>query len=292
MWYTALGHTPASYSEGNFRQHVLGGLETVTGAEASDCGEPRQATPTANDFEMVTIDDDTESPMELTVADDGRVFYVERITGEINVYNPANGQVTTAATIPVSSVQENGLMGIQLAPDFNTTNQLYVTYTPITPNNHVARVALHGRGEQHDRPELGADHLPVGGAAQRVLPLRRLARLRPQRRPLHLHRRQHQPVRLGRLHADRRAARPRVLGCAAHVGQLEQPQRQGPAHPSAPGRDRRAGGRHDLLDPERQHVRPGHAADAARDLRDGLPQPVPDHHRSAHGLGARRQLRT
>ena len=41
--------------------------------------------------------------MELAVADDGRVFYVERITGEINVYNPVNGQVTTALTLPVSS---------------------------------------------------------------------------------------------------------------------------------------------------------------------------------------------
>ena len=75
--------------------------------------------------------------MELTVANDGRVFYVERITGELNVYNPVNGQVTTAITIPVSSVQENGLMGIQLAPDFDTSNQLYVTYTPPTPNNQT-----------------------------------------------------------------------------------------------------------------------------------------------------------
>ncbi len=75
--------------------------------------------------------------MELTVANDGRVFYVERITGEVNVYNPVNGQVTTAITIPVDSVQENGLMGIQLAPDFDTSNQLYVTYTPPTPNNQT-----------------------------------------------------------------------------------------------------------------------------------------------------------
>ncbi len=139
VWYTGMGHTEDSFgtAAGNLRSHILGGLQTVTGAEASDCGEPRQAPPTSDDFELVTIDDDTESPMELTVANDGRVFYVERITGEINVYNPANGQVTTAATIPVSSVQENGLMGIQLAPDFDTSNHLYVTYTPLTPNNQT-----------------------------------------------------------------------------------------------------------------------------------------------------------
>ena len=75
--------------------------------------------------------------MELDIASDGRVFYVERVTGEINVYNPATGGVTTAGTIPVSSVQENGLMGIQLAPDFDTSGHLYVTYTPITPTDET-----------------------------------------------------------------------------------------------------------------------------------------------------------
>ena len=159
---------------------MLGGLQTVTGAEAADCGEPRQATPKADDFEMVTIDDDTESPMELAVADDGRVFYVERITGEINVYNPANGQVTTAGTIPVSSVPGERLIGIQLTPDFDTTNQLYVAYTPLPDTEQrVARVALHGRREQHDRP-CAPSRSSSSGRRQRdrVLPLRRLARLR------------------------------------------------------------------------------------------------------------------
>jgi cytochrome c len=143
VWYTGMGHTEASFgtAPGNIRSHILGGLQTVTGAEEADCGEPRQATPEPSDFEMVTIDDDTESPMELTVADDGRVFYVERITGELNVYNPVNGQVTTAITIPVSSVQENGLIGIQLAPDFNTTGHLYVAYTPPPNTNNVSRIS-------------------------------------------------------------------------------------------------------------------------------------------------------
>ncbi|HWM08730.1 MAG TPA: ThuA domain-containing protein, partial [Solirubrobacteraceae bacterium] len=139
VWYTGMGHTQESFGTepGNIRSHILGGLETVTGAEESDCGEPRQATPTLDDFELVTVDDDTESPMELAVTDDGRVFYVERITGELNVYNPVNGQVTTALQLPVSSVQENGLMGIALDPNFETNNHLYVTYTPLTPNDQT-----------------------------------------------------------------------------------------------------------------------------------------------------------
>ena len=143
MWYTALGHTEESFGtgEGNIRSHILGGLQTVTGAEPADCGEPRQASPQEDDFEIVTIDDDTESPMELAVTEDGRVFYVERITGEVNVYNPANGQVTTAIDLPVSSVQENGAMGIALDPDFETNNHLYIAYTPLPDTNNVSRVS-------------------------------------------------------------------------------------------------------------------------------------------------------
>ena len=47
VWYTGMGHTAESFGtgEGNIRQHILGGLQTVTGAEPSDCGEPRQAAP-------------------------------------------------------------------------------------------------------------------------------------------------------------------------------------------------------------------------------------------------------
>ena len=181
VWYTGMGHTADSFgtAAGNIRSHILGGLQTVTGAEASDCGEPRQATPDLDDFELVTIDDDTESPMELAVADDGRVFYVERITGEINVYNPVNGQVTTAITIPVSSVQENGAMGIALDPNFDTNNHLYVTYTPLTPNNQT-RVSRFTVGANNVISP-ASEQIIFPWTAQRdaVLPLRRLARLRP-----------------------------------------------------------------------------------------------------------------
>src|SRR5688572_8975712 len=117
-WYTAMGHTQASFSEAAFRSHLLGGLRTAAGVGNADCGEPRQAPPTADDFEVRAIDDDTKSPMELAVAKDGRVFYVERITGEVRVIKP-DGTVLTAGVIPVSSVQENGLMGIALDPNFD-----------------------------------------------------------------------------------------------------------------------------------------------------------------------------
>ena len=50
IWYTGMGHTQASFTEPNFLQHILGGLETASRNQAADCGDdsarrrPRRAT--------------------------------------------------------------------------------------------------------------------------------------------------------------------------------------------------------------------------------------------------------
>ena len=112
--------------------------------------------------------------------------------------------------------------------------------------------------------------------------------------PAHRHGRQHRPVRVRRLRADRRARRPAVLRRPAHVGQHEQPQRQDPADHAGPGRHGRPRARHDVHGPDGQPLRRGQRhdePDAARDLRDGLPQPVPAHRRPEDGLDPDGRLR-
>ena len=44
-WYTAMGHTQASFTDAQFRAHLLGGLRTAAGV-SGDCGEPRTTPPT------------------------------------------------------------------------------------------------------------------------------------------------------------------------------------------------------------------------------------------------------
>ena len=95
VWYTGMGHTQASFADADFREHLLGGLQTVTGAEPADCGAPREATPEPEDFEKVTLDDDTQNPIELDVAPDGRVFYIER-DGRVMIIKPDTGNTVQA----------------------------------------------------------------------------------------------------------------------------------------------------------------------------------------------------
>jgi type 1 glutamine amidotransferase len=280
-WYTAMGHTQASFSEPDFRKHLLGGLQTATRAAASSAGG---ATGAAERERLRDRHDRRrhESPMELDIANDGRVFYVERVTGEINVWNPATGQVTTAVRVPVSSVQENGLMGIQLDPNFATNGHLYVTYTPITPNNQtrVSRftvaanntIALsseqviytweaqreqccHSSGSLAFGPD-GSLFIGIGDNTNPFAPTasRRStsARAAPSGTP-----------------SARRRTRttPTARSCGSSRSPAP-PALRASARPTRSPRATSSGGA-------------GHAEpDAARDLRDGLPQPVPPDRRS------------
>jgi len=123
-WYTAGGHTSASFSEPDFLAHLLGGILYAAGEVEGDCG----ATIEQN-FERVILDDNTLNPMELTVASDGRVFYVER-TGEVRLYEPSDNSVQQIAQLNVSTQQEDGLLGITLDPDFDTNQWIYLFYSP------------------------------------------------------------------------------------------------------------------------------------------------------------------
>jgi PKD repeat protein len=70
--------------------------------------------------------------MELTVAPDGRVFFITR-AGDIQMYDPADGSIEIimlGTQLSVWSGLEDGGLGITLAPDFATSKHLYVYYAP------------------------------------------------------------------------------------------------------------------------------------------------------------------
>ncbi|MDG4821740.1 ThuA domain-containing protein [Asanoa sp. WMMD1127] len=139
-WYTGLGHTIESYSDATFRTHLLGGIQTATGAKPADCG----ASLTAN-FEKVALDTNTQNPMELAVAPDGRVFYIER-DGRVQIVKPDTRTTVTAGTIPVFTGNEDGLLGITLDPGFATNRWLYVYYAPNSgaARNQLSRFTVNG----------------------------------------------------------------------------------------------------------------------------------------------------
>src|SRR6478736_7568018 len=109
------------------------GIQTAAGVVDSDC----KATLTPS-FEKVALDENTSNPMELTIADDGRVFYIDR-NGAVRIIKE-NGSVLTAGTVPVYTGQEFGLLGIALDPDFATNNWVYLYYSP-TGSESIDRIS-------------------------------------------------------------------------------------------------------------------------------------------------------
>ncbi len=139
-WYTGGGHTAASYSEPLFVQHVLGGIYYAVGEETGVF----DATVEDN-YEVSLIDNNPSNPMALAVMPDLKVLYIER-AGNMKLYNPTSGSITTAGTFNVDSNREDGLIGLVLDPNFEINNWIYVFYSPAgsVPKQHVSRFTFTG----------------------------------------------------------------------------------------------------------------------------------------------------
>lgn len=105
--------------------------------------EPAEPPPASN-FQKVPLNTDVTQPMSLTVAADGRVFFIER-TGGVRIWRPDTGATVTAGAINVDTRGESGLQGIALDPDFATNGWLYVYYSAIdAPEKRLSRIHVTG----------------------------------------------------------------------------------------------------------------------------------------------------
>ncbi|MBM0231298.1 ThuA domain-containing protein [Micromonospora sp. STR1_7] len=135
VWATAMGHAIDSYSETNFRNHVLGGVRWAAGNAPGDCG----GTVWGN-FEKRTLDDNTVDPMALAVAPDGRVIYVQR-GGQVKIFKPSTNSTVTAGTLSVYTGGEDGLTGMALDPNFASNGYVYLYHSPASSTTDVNRVS-------------------------------------------------------------------------------------------------------------------------------------------------------
>ena len=157
-WYTGGGHTQESFADSQFRTHLLGGIRTAAGVVGADC----TASLTAG-FEKVTLDSNTNNPMELDIAPDGRVFYVER-DGRLRIVKPDTGTTVTAGTLPVFTGNEDGLLGITLDPGFATNHWVYLYYAP---NGGAARNLLSRFTVTGDTLDIASEKVLLTVATQR-----------------------------------------------------------------------------------------------------------------------------
>jgi glucose/arabinose dehydrogenase/type 1 glutamine amidotransferase len=128
-WYTAGGHTPESFSEPLFLAHLLGGIKYAAGVAAADPGSTMDSN-----YQKVILDNNVSNPLQLSVAPDRRVFYIER-GGNVKMYNPTNSLITLVGHLDAEQQVEDGLLGITLDNGFTTNRFIYFFYSPNTTNS-------------------------------------------------------------------------------------------------------------------------------------------------------------
>ncbi|RYZ89175.1 MAG: carbohydrate-binding protein, partial [Proteobacteria bacterium] len=86
--------------------------------------------PEENRFKKTVLFNDLNEPMELAVAPDGRVFFVER-AGKFYMYDPVQKKTRLLHDFPVKAVDKylNGMLGMTIDPNFKKNHFLYFFYT-------------------------------------------------------------------------------------------------------------------------------------------------------------------
>lgn len=121
-----------------------------------------QQPPSAG-LQLQPVLDALQFPVGLTQAPDGRIFYSERLTGAIRIIDPGWRLASSpCVSISVSSVGEQGLLGLTLDPGFSSNHYVYAYYTDPGPTmNRVVRYT-ESNGACTD-PTAILDNLPVNG---------------------------------------------------------------------------------------------------------------------------------
>ena len=153
VFATTLGASAADFSDGYFQEHLLGAIEWCGGAMDGDVRVTDDAA-----FDLAILADNIEACMAIDIADDGRIFYVEK-KGRIFRWDPVSQSSKKLLDWSNTGTQhnvyfpfENGLFGMALDPDFPQKPYIYIHYSftgsdpwgPGTGQHRVSRLELIG----------------------------------------------------------------------------------------------------------------------------------------------------
>ena len=137
-FYTGAGHTDESYTEDLFLQHLVGGIKYAIGNnENLDYSKATSLIPPdANRLsKKVLIEGEFFEPTEMAILPNNDVIISQR-RGEVMLYKADTKELKQIAFLDVYSKTssaanaEEGLMGLQKDPDFETNHWIYLFYAP------------------------------------------------------------------------------------------------------------------------------------------------------------------
>lgn len=88
----------------------------------------KDAIPESNRFHFEDLVKNLNEPMELDFLPDGNILFIER-RGLLKLYDQATKIVQVVGEIPVNYINENGLLGMAVDPNFQNNHWIYFFYT-------------------------------------------------------------------------------------------------------------------------------------------------------------------
>lgn len=171
-FYTGGGHTTESYQEELFLRHVLEGIKYAIGSNKTlDYSKATsQRIPEENRFQKTTLAlGEFTEPTEMAILPNLDILIAQR-RGEVLLYKNGDSAVNQIAQLDVywkTEVQgvnaEEGLMGLQIDPNFAENNYVYLFYSPIdTSTNRLSRFKF-----QNDQLDLSSEQMILEFYSQR-----------------------------------------------------------------------------------------------------------------------------
>lgn len=93
-------------------------------------------------FEVTPLVSGLRQPMELSIASDGSIYFIE-LEGKLQRLDRKTNQVELVGEVKITTAQENGLIGMALDPKFAANNWVYLQYSPPDyPGQHISRFTI------------------------------------------------------------------------------------------------------------------------------------------------------
>ncbi len=145
-FYTAMGHTDETYEEELFLNHLAAGIHYAMGGDEPKPLDYSKARPEENRFTKVVLADKLDEPMELAILNEEKILFIQR-KGEVRMYDIQTKELKTIAKIPVNlkyvskegveAVAEDGLLGLNVDPNFKENHWIYLYYSPVGESKNV-----------------------------------------------------------------------------------------------------------------------------------------------------------
>ncbi len=132
-FFTAMGHTTASYSEPAFLQHLRGGLQYAIGNNHPIQLQALRAAPAApastTGFVKTSLVCNLYEPMAMRMFPDGKILFIER-RGAVKRFDPATNDTKKVGELAVYIKNHEGLLGMEIDPNWAQNHWIYLLFSP------------------------------------------------------------------------------------------------------------------------------------------------------------------